>query len=192
MKRIILSLLCSALLISTSTVFADPLATLETEEGKVNIVGFTTTEDDGKPIFVALLEYENLKNESKSPDFEYSVTAYQDGVELEHTYIYNFSLDGYKDDGTRVRPGSVLSYYELFELESNDPVDIEVAPIFNFDSVHAEYTFDLLDEIVPASTTAEETVNQDTSAASSVAQKISELEQKINELEQRIEVLESN
>ena len=139
MKKFFIPAIALSFLMAT-TVLADPYATLETSDGNVSIVGFTTAEDsDGAACFVALLEYENKKEESNSPLFEFSIKAYQDGVELDSGYIYNYSFENYKDSDTNVRPGSTLKYFQIFKLEGNSPVDVEVAPMFNFDNQHAEY-----------------------------------------------------
>ena len=135
---IIMSLLFSV------AVFAEPLATLNVDKGDVSIVGFTTTENDGKDYFVALLEYTNKSDESDSPWLNISVNAFQDGVELESGYIYDFSYENYKSDDTKVRPGGTLKFFKIYELAGDSPVDVEVSSMFDFtDNQHIEYTFDL-------------------------------------------------
>ena len=188
MKKFLIPAIALSFLMAT-TVLADPYATLETIDGNVSIVGFTTAEDsDGAACFVALLEYENKKEESNSPLFEFSIKAYQDGVELDSGYIYNYSFENYKDSDTNVRPGSTLKYFQIFKLEGNSPVDVEVAPMFNFDNQHAEYTFDLSEEMIPENTGGSS--ETETGGSSTVADKIAELEQRIAELEQRVDELE--
>ena len=130
-------------LLLSSVVFADPLATLDTKEGTVDIVGYTIDKDDGKDIFVLLLEFTNLFEESKSPLWGYTSTAFQNGIELKRHYAYEYSFEDYKSIDTKVRPGSTLKYFEQFEMANNGPVDVEVAPSFSWDDVHAEYTFDI-------------------------------------------------
>lgn len=146
MKRIsiILTTIIFCFLFS-SAAFAEPLATLDTDDGIVNIVGYTTTEDEGTPVFVALLEYTNTSDESKAPGYNYVANAFQDGIELESAYMYDYEYDDYKTDTTKVRPNSTLKYYKSFKLSNNSPVDVEIAPIFSWDNEHAEYTFDLSD-----------------------------------------------
>ena len=123
-------------------VFADPLATLDSESGPLNIVGYTTTKDDGKDVFVVLYEYTNTSDDSKSPDMEFIDRAYQDGIELERHYS-DFEYKDFKPCDTRVRPGSTLKYYNLFEMSGKSPVDVEVEGFLTFDSSRAEYTFDI-------------------------------------------------
>ena len=129
------------------TVFAEPLATLDTKNGIVNIVGYTTTEDEGNPVFVVLLEYTNTSDESKSPDLSYVTNAFQDGIELDSAYMYDYEYGDYKTDETKVRPNTTLKFYKSFKLSNNNPVDVEVEPLFSWDNEHAEYTFDLSENV---------------------------------------------
>jgi hypothetical protein len=86
-KKIGFAVSAASMMIS-SVVLAEPIDTLTTEEGNVSIIGFTTAQDgDGGSCFVALLEYTNKTSESDSPLFNYSITAFQDGIELETGYI---------------------------------------------------------------------------------------------------------
>ena len=130
-------------LLISSVVFADPLATLDTKEGTVDIVGYTIDKDDGKDIFVGLFEYTNTSDESKSPDYDFMFYAYQDGIELEQHYNSEYVYKKYKPDDTKVRPGSTVKFYELFEMPGNGSVDVEVKEFFSLDNKQAEYTFDL-------------------------------------------------
>ena len=125
--------------------YAEPLATLDTDDCTVNIVGYTTTESEGKNIFVALLEYTNKESESNAPWSEVVANAYQNGIQLESTWVYKYTFEDYKDADVKVRPGSTLKFYKMFEMTDDSPVDVEVSPIFNLDRVHAEYTFDISD-----------------------------------------------
>ena len=127
----------------SSIVFADTLATLDTDKGIVNIVGYTTTQDDGEDVFVALLEYTNLSDESTAPWGTFNVNAYQNGIELEKAYMYNYEYEDFKDNSTKVRPDSALKYYEAFKMSDNSPVDVEVSELFSWNGNHAEYTFDM-------------------------------------------------
>ena len=190
MKKLLFPLMIASIFIFAVSAHAEPLDTLTTEDGNVSIIGFTTAEDnDGNPCFVALLQYENTTNESAAPFLLFNEKAYQDGIELESAYIYNFSYENFKSSDTNVRPGGTLNYYELFKIDSGSPVDLEVAPMFDFDHVHIEYTFDLAEEIIPASLSLDDGSNE--TGTSTVAQKIAELELKVAELEKRVSELEN-
>lgn len=130
-------------LLLSSVVFADPLATLDTKEGTVDIVGYTIDKDDGKDIFVLLLEFTNMSEDSKSPLLEYTATAFQKGVELDPHFSFSYSYEDFKSIDTKVRPGSTLKYYQQFEMADNSPIEVEVTPMLNWDDIHAEYTFDI-------------------------------------------------
>ena len=186
-KKIGFAVFAASMMIS-SVVLAEPIDTLTTEEGNVSIIGFTTAQDgDGGSCFVALLEYTNKTSESDSPLFNYSITAFQDGIELETGYIYDYSYENYKDAGTKIRPDSTLNFYKIFKLDGNSPVVLEVAPMFNFDDTHIEYTFDLSQEMIPDSAPSEEAKSD--AGTSMVAEKIAELEQRIADLEARVTAL---
>ena len=192
-KQILLGTALFSLAFSLTS-FADPLATLETEKGNVSIVGFTTaTDSDGNNCFVGLFEYENTTDESNAPWLDYAFYAYQDGIELEHAYIYNFSYEDFKSSDTNVRPGATLKFYELFLLTGDGPVDVEVSETFNFDNTSPiEYTFDLSDIqfSTPEKTDDSDDSVADAPAGSSLEDKVKELEIKIAELEERINMLE--
>ena len=144
MKKLYISLVTIVMtLLFSVAVFAEPYATLDTDDAIINIVGYTTTKYDGKDLFVALLEYTNMSDDSASPWLTYMVNAYQNGLQLESGYAYGYEYEDFKSADTKVRPNSTLKYFELFELTDNSPVDVEVAPTFNFEKVHAEHTFDL-------------------------------------------------
>lgn len=139
-KLLIGSMIATVIMGQALTAYAEPLAHLDGETGTVDVVGYELNPEEN--VIFVLLEYQNNSSESNSPCFEFSINAFQDGVELESSYSSN-TPDDYHDSLTKVQPGSTLKYYDTFEYSGSSPIDVEVSPIFNFDSEYAKCTFNL-------------------------------------------------
>lgn len=146
MKKKILSVFLSTALIIISyvSVNAEPLAHLEADEGILDIVGYEVKEDENH-IFV-VLEFNNTTSESCAPLFQFNITAYQDGVELDTDYS-DYKPDGCKSSDTKIKPGATLKYSQCYELSGSSPVDIELEPMFNFDNLKVECALDLANSV---------------------------------------------
>lgn len=174
---------------------AESLARLESKDGNVDVLGCDVTKADGQDYLVVLLNYENTKEESASPDWEMNVQAFLDGIEMEHGYIYDFKYDGFKEADTQIRPGASLQYFMLFELEGEGKIEVEVSPLMNWDNESVSCELDLSNTgytatpAEDANTTTEEQENEPTEEQEYDV--IAELEARIAALEERVEALEN-
>ena len=179
-KKMLIGMLAAAVMMAMP-VQAESLARFEGDSGNIDILGYSTTSSGNDQYLVALFSYENTKDESNAPWLDFMIKAYQDGVELERGYIYEYTYEDFKSEDTNVRPGATLKFFELFELESDSPVDIEVSEAFSFDNkAPAEYSYS--EPMVEAEAPADAAPADDAIAA---------LEQRIADLEQRVSALES-
>lgn len=150
MKKKLLSAFLVLTMLSCQNVLvhADSLAHLEADEGNLDVVGYEVKEDENL-IFI-ILEFNNTTSESCAPMFQFNVTAYQDGVELDTSYS-RYDPEGCKDSSTKIKPGATLKFSKCYELSGTSPVDIELEPLFNFDNLKAECTLNLSDDVSPDS-----------------------------------------
>ena len=187
-KKLILIMFTAAVTAMSIPAAADPLARLESDSGNVEIVGCDTVQQDGQDYLIVLMNYENTSEESSSsPEFEFLVTAFSDGVELEHGYLYDFQYDGFRSDDTKIRPGTSLQFYELFELVPGS-IEVEVQPIFNWDNISASCELDLsLAGYVSTQTEQSDTTKE---TEPNIVDRIKALEEKVAELEERLSALE--
>lgn len=182
-KKLLIGMMAAAVMMAMP-VQAESLARFEGDSGNIDILGYSTTSSGNDQYLVALFSYENTKDESNAPWLDFMIKAYQDGVELERGYIYEYTYEDFKSEDTNVRPGATLKFFELFELTSDSPVDVEVSETFSFDDKPAaECTFDLSSE---ASDQAEAPAD-----AAPADDAIAALEQRIADLEQRVSALEN-
>lgn len=155
-KNLFAVTLSAAMCLSSIPVYAEgSLANLNTKEGIIDVVGYEVQENEN--IVFIICEYQNTTDESASPMFQFNITAYQDGIELEHAYS-SYEPDGCKSSSTKIKPGATLKYTESYALTSSSPVEVEVSPTFNFDDKYAECTLDLSSEM-PAADSADEEVD---------------------------------
>lgn len=175
MKKKLLStiLAASMLFCCSSNVFAESLAHLECEDGILDVVGYEVKEDENA-LFV-ILEFNNTTAESCSPLFQFNITAYQDGVELETAYSM-YDPEGCRDSDTKIKAGSTLKYSKCYELSSASPVDVEIEPIFNFDGTKSECTLDLSNEVPSEAAPDYKALYEETK------KQLDELQQKYDEL----------
>lgn len=144
-KKLVALLIAGVMVAAPVTVYADSLAHLESKDGIIDVVSYVVESD----VLHIICEYQNTTDESTTPLFQFVVTAFQDGIEMEKSYD-SYKEDGCKASSTEIRPGATLKYATSYELDGNSPVELEVTPIFNFDDLIAEYTINL-DEDAPAS-----------------------------------------
>ena len=185
MKKSLLALFLATLV--TAPVLAEPLARIESEDGNINIVGFTTETKDNQNYFIGLFEFENTTEESAAPLYDFQIDAFQDGIELEMKSIPRYEYQDFKNLDTKVRPGSTLRFYKIFAITSQSPVDVEIGNGYGDKAVNAEYTFDLNAEILPEFT--EESEDTQTQTPFEMLQ---ELQRRVDNLERRISDLEKN
>ena len=86
------------------------------------------TEDDlGSKVFVLYFDFTNNSNENKAFDTTYSLKPFQNGIEMEDTYVHvgqetrNASAD--------IQPGNTVTVAEAFEYSGDkSKIDVEVQP----------------------------------------------------------------
>jgi hypothetical protein len=173
-KKIFAISLVTALSLSSVPVFAaDSLAHLKTKEGIIDVVGYEV-KDNENTLFV-ICEYQNTTDESCSPLFQFNITAYQDGIELDSSYS-SYDPEGCKSSSTKIKPGATLKYAECYELSGSSDVEVEITPIFNFDNELAECTLDLSNEVPSEKSPDYKTMYEE------LKKQFDELQQKYDEL----------
>lgn len=169
------------------TVFADPLAEFDTDQGHMVVQRYEVdTEEDGTYLYL-IYDWTNNGDEPSDASMECMWEAYQNGKEIEHdtSIYYRPDTDGY--GGTKVMTGYTTTGHMGFKLPDNTPVEIH-ASLFFGDEV-ANFTIDPSAE-APAMDVSEDEPVSDEPAAPTVGDKIVELEQRIADLEQRVADLE--
>lgn len=146
-KKPIVLLTASLLTAVPVSVCAESLAHLESEEGIIDVLSYAV--DSENNILNVICEYQNTTDKSTSPTFQFTVKAFQDGVEMESAYS-TYNEDGCKSSMTEIKPGATLKYADSFKISGTSPVELEIVPLFNFDDLMAECTIDLGTE-APAS-----------------------------------------
>lgn len=140
-----IGMLTAALCVPVS---AENLVHLEASEGIIDVVGYEVITEGGKNVLCVIADYENTTEESCMPIMQYTITAFQDGIELENAYTL-YEPEGCKDSTLEIRPGAKIRYSSQYELTGDTPVEIEVAPLFDFDNTAEVYTIDLSQSISP-------------------------------------------
>lgn len=139
-KPIALLLTAGILTAIPVSVSAESLAHLESKEGIIDVVSYAI--DSTNNVLNVICEYQNTTAESTSPGFQFVVKAFQDGIEMEKSYTI-YSEDDCKPSTTEIKPGATLKYADSFKISGSSPVELEVAPLFNFDNLVAECTIEL-------------------------------------------------
>lgn len=82
-------------------------------------------------VLVIYYDFTNNTDENKTFDYSFSDKIFQNGVELEHSYVH--ANDESKNGGKEIKPGITLTVSSSFVLEENrDDVILEVKPLFSF------------------------------------------------------------
>lgn len=92
----------------------------------------TSDYEEGQ-IIAILYDFTNNSDETKGADLSVYAQAFQDGVELEHSYMANLP-DGWESDNVNkeVRPGTTIECVECFILTSESDVEVEITEAFSF------------------------------------------------------------
>lgn len=80
---------------------------------------------EGKDVLVVMYDWTNNDDEAKMADVVFMDSAYQDGVQLEISYV---ELDGHDGDSAskKIQPGTTLEVCRAFVLTNDSPVDYEI------------------------------------------------------------------
>ena len=191
MKRLIISL--CLLVLCSFTVSADPFATFECADGKVDVLGCEVVNNDGKDCVAILMNLTNTSGDSYAPWSEFSITAYQDGIQLSTAYVSErvYKPAGYENEDTKIRPNGLLPFYKTYELRNTvSPVEIEISESFSFSADKAECTLALGVKETGSESNYSATAPA-VAATPSTTVSISELLARIEALEQRVAALEA-
>lgn len=102
---------------------------LEYEEDGVTISFLKSEVADG--LLYVYFEMENNSGENQKFNYNYSVIAFQDGVELETNYV--FDCEEERNASKEIKDGTKIDVAETFELRNSDSnVEIEVEDWINF------------------------------------------------------------
>lgn len=139
MKRRIFSCFCILLLMVCSIHFsvyasdesventADSTLTLDTEHGLIKYVRFEIVDEN---VFQIILDYTNTTEKTTSPIAKYTVSVFQNGVQLPPA-ISIHKPDDCSYGAMQVRPGYTMRYCEEFQLSDSSNVEIEISPILD-------------------------------------------------------------
>lgn len=103
-----------------------------------DITGFDLIEDyEGNPALIVFFIWTNGGEETAMFDVEYSVSAFQDGISLDHaTLDWEHEYEEVNSNlMTEIRPGATIEVAHVFKLRSETPiVEIEVDEWISFDN----------------------------------------------------------
>ena len=133
MKRILVTLVCGMLFFSYPVMAtestpekAEPLATYDTEDGKVEFIDYVINDND----IAIVVDYTNTTDKNVEPAFQINIKVFQAGIEMERGD--KFDIEGLRDAYTEIRPGTTIRIAEYFELESSEPIEVEFSQILSF------------------------------------------------------------
>lgn len=98
-----------------------PTFGFEDKNLKVSYKGhYLTTDYDNEKALVLQLDYTNLRDEPRASLLNALVEVYQDGVQLDSSYVRDLDIDSL----TKVEKGSTLTVNYPFKLRSNSSVTV--------------------------------------------------------------------
>ncbi len=83
---------------------------------------------DHKPAIAVTYTWKNVGTSTSSFSTTFSARAYQNGVELHHSYKTGVT----NNEHTQLKPDATLQVVEMYELNDNSEVTVEVTPWINF------------------------------------------------------------
>lgn len=111
----------------------------------VSIEGFQVVEDyDGNPAIVIDYTWTNNSDETKRADVTILEKAFQDGVQLEASFIADRSIYDYSTSAKDIRPGTTIDVQCAFTLTSETSnVEFELSELFSFSDDIVSMDFNL-------------------------------------------------
>lgn len=97
------------------------LAQYDSEDGLVEFMDYTIQD---KTIAI-ILDYTNTTEKNVSPEWQIGVKLFQGGIEMDRGH--SFDIEGVRDGYKEIRPGTKIRVAEYFELENNDPIEVELS-----------------------------------------------------------------
>ena len=90
-----------------------------------------TTDIDGNNAIVVNYDFTNNSDEDVAPFVGISMTAFQDGVQLETAFVMDTSVYDAGIGQKQLKPGASLTGCQnAYVLTSTSPVEVEVGPLF--------------------------------------------------------------
>ena len=102
-----------------------PLATYTSKDGEVDLVECVLKGD----VLGVVVDYTNTTEKNVSPAWRISLGLFQNGIKMGRGK--SFEIEGVRDGYTEIRPGATLRMAEFFEIESRDPVEVEISASFS-------------------------------------------------------------
>lgn len=110
----------------------------------VKITGYRLAKDyEGKDVIIIQYDFTNNGADAESAMFALTMTAFQDGIQLETAFMLDDSYQG--DNSSKdIKPGVTISCESAYELpNTTSPVEFEVSELFSFDSTSVVETFNI-------------------------------------------------
>ena len=99
----------------------------------------TSTDYDGNPAIIVTYTFTNNAEEATSFWVALSTEVYQDGVQLEQTYVEGMDSDA---EMKNIKTGASIEVQVAYVLDSTSEVEVEVYELFDFDhTMLASQTF---------------------------------------------------
>lgn len=90
----------------------------------------TSTDYDGNPAIIVTYTFTNNAEEATSFWVALSTEVYQDGVQLEQTYVEGMDSDA---EMKNIKTGASIEVQVAYALDSTSEVEVEVYELFDFD-----------------------------------------------------------
>lgn len=129
----------------------DSTLTLDTEHGLIEYVRFEIVNEN---VLQVILDYTNTTEKTASPIAKYTVSVFQNGVQLPPA-ISIHKPDDCSYGAMQVKPGYTMRYCEEFQLSDSSNVEIEISPLLDIsDDIKAvseiSLSKDKIDEFISA------------------------------------------
>ena len=98
---------------------AEPLASFESEDGKIEFIDYVINDDD----IAIIMDYTNTTDNIVTPSGRIGVKVLQDGAAAQAGD--HFDLEGVKDENTEVPPDAKIRVAEYFQLTNQNPIEVE-------------------------------------------------------------------
>ena len=109
----------------------------------VSILRYDLIEDyEGSPAIRVYFEFTNNSSENASFLFAIDAVAFQNGIELE-TAIVTDRVDEDDNNMKEIKPGTTITCTEIYVLDDQSPVEVEVSELISFSDEMLTETFEI-------------------------------------------------
>lgn len=137
---------------------ASPYTYADDEMTASFVGGELMTTVDGEPALVLYYDFTNAKAKAESFIYSFAVTVYQDGIECDPAYSWDFAeapADAYSSL-IGVKDGATIRVAKYFRIRSiSEPLDMELSRMFAFGATPMSLTLELPDVEVLSSSMAD-------------------------------------